>query len=155
VLLSASTPPPVRERLLDSGRWREGEQAGAFTRLVRVEPLRGRATWAAGGVRALTPVEVGPERQVYDVRVDAAAPQRVVLRDPWWPGYRATLDGVEVPTTPLDGTVVQVQLPPGGYTGRLVVDYRPAGLDTGIAVSALGLVVALAGVHLRVQGARV
>ena len=148
VLLSDTTPAVIEDRLVGSGRWRVAEQRGAYTRLVRTEPRPGRATWNDAGVRALQPVAVGPESQQYAVQVDAAAPQRVVFRDVWWPGYRATLDGVEVPTSSYDGSLVQVELPPGDYSGRLAVSYRPAGLTAGLVAVGAGLLLALAGLLL-------
>ena len=148
LVLSASTPRSISDALVGSGRWREADRAGAYTRYTRTGPRPGRATWNSPGIRMLAPVDVGGERQEYDVRVDAATAQRVVLRDTWWPGYSATLDGVAVPTTSLDGTVVQVELPPGTYAARLVVAYRPAGLTVGLACVGVGLVLALVGVVL-------
>ena len=150
VLLWPSAPASLRERLVESGRWQEVEPLGRFTRLTRVRPSPGRITWSDAGVRAVAPVDVGLAVQTYDVTVAASSAQRLVLRDPWWPGYRATLDGVEVPTTALAGTVVEVELPAGSYAGRLRVEYRPAGLDAGLTWAAVGLVVALAGVLLGV-----
>lgn len=150
VLVSDSTPLSLRDRLVDSGRWEPAERVGVYTRLTRTDPRPGRATWNNAGVRALEPVDVGSASQAYDVSVDAAAAQRVVFRDTWWPGYQATLDGVEVPTSSFDGTVVQVELPEGSYSGRLVLAYRPAGLGAGLASVAVGLVLAVAGVLLGV-----
>ena len=148
VLLSDSTPAVIEDRLVGSGRWRVAEQRGAYTRLVRTDPMPGRATWNDDGVQSLQPVQVAAESQSYDVQVDATTAQRIVFRDVWWPGYRATLDGAEVPTSSFDGSLVQVELPPGDYTGRLAVTYRPAGLTAGLVAAGIGLVLAFAGVLL-------
>jgi len=147
VLLSRSVPQSLRDELLDSGRWRVAEERDGFTRVERTQPRPGRATWNSSGVQ-LSASAVGLETQAYRVHVDSADDQRIVFRDTWWPGYRATLDGKAVPTTALDGTVVQVSLPAGDYSGRLEVTYQPDGLRLGLVAVLVGCVVAAAGVLL-------
>lgn len=147
VLLSRSVPAALRDQLLTSGRWTVTDERNGSTRVERTQARPGRSTWNSDGV-FLTAGEVGPEQQTYRVDVDSAEDQTVVFRDTWWPGYHATLDGEEVPTTALDGTVVQVTLPAGRYSEELTVTYRPDGLGLGLVAVGVGAAIAVVGVLL-------
>jgi hypothetical protein len=85
-------------------------------------------------------VEEVPERVV--VEVDAAAPAYLVLSDTYDPGWTATVDGVAAAIRPAYVAFRAVYVDAGKH--RVVFAYRPAGFDLGLALSTLGLLVALA-----------
>src|SRR5262249_49780141 len=57
-------------------------------------------------------------------------PKRVILRRQWYPGYRAWLDGREVPVKSVDGIVLRVMIP-AHQNGLLVVRFAPRSLQLG------------------------
>lgn len=94
---------------------------------------------APGVVRA---VERGPE--ALRVEAEAAADSVLVVNDAWWPGWRATLDGHEVPIWPADLLVRAVPWPAGRHV--LVMRYAPdevrwGGWGTAAGVAALAAAV--------------
>ena len=74
--------------------------------------------------------------------------------DPWrcamiafsrafYPGYRAYLNGAEIPVEPLNGLQPAVRIAPGGK-GQLVLVFAPKAIDLGIMVAATSLLAAAA-----------
>ena len=68
-------------------------------------------------------------------------PVLVAFRRPYFPGYRATLDGREVPVGSYRGLLPTVELPAGELGGKLVLAYRPRALVAGAAIAAVTLLI--------------
>jgi hypothetical protein len=81
-------------------------------------------------------VERARERLV--VEAEAGAEATLVVNDAFWPGWRATIDGVEVPILAADVLVRAVRWPPGRHV--LEMRYDPPEVRLGIAVSAAAAV---------------
>ncbi|MGI8913711.1 MAG: YfhO family protein [Chloroflexota bacterium] len=79
--------------------------------------------------------------------VDTDGAAYLVIKQSWYPGWRATVDGVPAPIYRADLALQAVAVPGGRHT--IVVDYRPASVLVGAVLSALGalglLVVAILG----------
>jgi len=75
------------------------------------------------------------------LEVEAEAPSRVVLLDAWDPGWRATLDGVPVPVEIAELAFRGVRVPAGRHAVEM--RYAPRSLPVGLALSALGLALAV------------
>jgi hypothetical protein len=76
------------------------------------------------------------------VRVDMQTPGLLVLADQWYPGWKAYLNGVEVPVVLANYALRGVRLPAG--TGEVVFRYEPASFSLGVktfAVTAVALAV--------------
>jgi hypothetical protein len=88
----------------------------------------------AGTARALDSPNPGR------VEVEASAPEGgwLLLADTWYPGWRATVDGVDVEVYRADFLFRAVRLPPGEH--RVVFRYAPSSFYAGSAVSALAWV---------------
>lgn len=103
--------------------WHKVKQGRAFAMYKRKGPsaVAGRVTDVIGhaSVQAVT---VDNGSQSYDVTSPNGA--RLVFRDLYWPGYVATLDGTQLPISPLDNMLVTVNLPAGSH-GLLQVSYQP------------------------------
>lgn len=145
VLLSDGAPPELHEHF-DTG-WRELVARRGYTLYERPDPLVGRVTWQ-DGVQTLRAEGVEDEIQSYAVSTGPDG-GTLVLRDPWWPGYVAELDGREIPVESVDGVALRVRLPAGVTDGRLTVGFAPpeVGLlpvawTAGLLVAAAGLVLA-------------
>jgi uncharacterized membrane protein YfhO len=62
----------------------------------------------------------------------------LVLARLFYPGWRARIDGVEVPIVRVNGALMGVLVPPGAHW--VEVGYRPASVANGLAISVAGLV---------------
>ncbi|MCC7369620.1 MAG: YfhO family protein [Chloroflexi bacterium] len=74
---------------------------------------------------------------VIDIQADAPAGGFLVLTDPFYPGWRAYLDGEEQPILRADFLFRAVGLPPGQHAVRFV--FVPPSLERGISLSLVGL----------------
>lgn len=63
-------------------------------------------------------------------------PTVVVLRKPWWPGWTATQNGVELAVLRSAGVQLAVVVP---EAGEVALRYRPPLLEGGLATLALGI----------------
>jgi len=68
------------------------------------------------------------------VQASAPGPALLVLLDTWYPGWQATVDGVDAPIYRADYSFRAVPIPAGESLVRFA--YRPASFGTGIALSA-------------------
>lgn len=145
LLLDDRTPPQVAQSL--AGRWRLVGPEGGFQRYERITPTVGRITWTSAGVSGLRAVTVGTDSERYDVRWSGDT-ARLVTRIPWWPGYRATLDGKPLAVQVVDRAVVAVDLPRGGGSGQLRIFFVPPHHRIGLAAVVLGALVGVAAVGI-------
>jgi hypothetical protein len=74
-----------------------------------------------------------------EFRVDADQPGWLLLSDAWYPGWQATVDGVEAPLLRADYLFRSVHIPPGDH--RVHIDYRPSSFYLGLALSLIILLV--------------
>jgi MYXO-CTERM domain-containing protein len=75
------------------------------------------------------------------VLVDAASPGVVLIRTPFGPGWRATLDGTPVPLLPADFVDQGVAVPAGHHV--IVVSYVDPSVGRGFLGTVIALVVLL------------
>ena len=76
------------------------------------------------------------------ISTDSSGPAWLVVTDQWYPGWRATVDGVEVPIVRANARHRAVRIPGGSH--RVLFTYRSESLARGAKVSALGLLTLLA-----------
>jgi hypothetical protein len=107
------------------------------TTAVTEELLPGLATGTDGGRSPGSARLVEDERERVVVETDAARPALLVLTDSWYPGWKATVDGDEVPIHRVDYVQRGVSVPAG--THRVEFSYEPASVRAGFAVSGLAL----------------
>jgi hypothetical protein len=83
------------------------------------------------------------ERQQNQLRIEAVAGGDgvLVINDSYWPGWKATIDGREVPVWRADYLVRAVPWPAGRHV--LEMRYQPGEVNTGLVLSGAGLVVLL------------
>jgi hypothetical protein len=70
-------------------------------------------------------------------RVSASGPMLAVLSDRWYPGWKATVDGVEVPMLRANGVFRAVPIPAG--VSDVVFSFEPGSILLGAAISVAGL----------------
>ncbi len=105
---------PLPPELTDS---KYANDADATTRIVRDEP------------------------EHITIRTRGASPAVLVLNDAFYPGWDATLDGVETPLLRANTAFRAVSVPAGEHVVEM--EYRPRGLELGFALS--GITIALLG----------
>ena len=93
---------------------------------------------------AVTPTELSREEDRFSVT--ASSPSYLVIADPVYPGWKATVDGHPVPITNVDGDLPAIKIDPG--THSVVYRYTPELVYVGGAVSAFSLLLILAGIIL-------
>jgi len=76
-----------------------------------------------------------PERIV--VEVESGAPALLVLAEPWFPGWSATVNGTVAPCMPANAWMRAVSVPAG--KSQVVFGFRSTYLAEGVALSLLGL----------------
>ena len=108
------------------------------TRLIVEDPTRPLAASAevSGTARIVTDL---PERVV--VETGSSDPAYLVLADTFDPGWSATVDGRPAPIRPAYVAFRAVALTPGAHT--VAFTYRPAGFTLGLAISIMGIALAM------------
>jgi Bacterial membrane protein YfhO len=98
-------------------------------------PIRGLGGSSGGSAGSARIDELERERVV--VRTSAAHPALLVLTDPWYPGWKATVDGKSAPIHRVDYLLRGVQVPAGAHSVEF--RYQPASWRAGWIVSLLAL----------------
>jgi hypothetical protein len=93
-------------------------------------PLEG-----SSALRSVELEEIGDSMRRMDIETEEEA--MLVLSEAWAPGWRAEIDGEEMPVMRVGGAFIGVRVPAGG--GELVLRYRPTGWVWGSRLGALGL----------------
>jgi hypothetical protein len=137
--------PELRGWLSD---WRESRvgSAVAFERLERPSLLACLPAGLSARIRGSSSRQI-----VLAVANHAQRPRRLVLRRQWFPGYRAWLDGAEVPVWGVGGVAVGVRIP-ANRSGLLVVRFAPRSLQVGFILLAVGIVGLLYGIRRSARG---
>jgi hypothetical protein len=103
---------------------------------------------AGDDIRLELPIAPGPARTViYSanrivVEADLKTPGLLVLSEVWYPGWRALVDGLEVPIRRVEGTLRGVYLDSGAQ--RVEFRYAPWTVWVGLAISASATLALLA-----------
>jgi hypothetical protein len=87
---------------------------------------------------------------VIDVEANAPAGGFLVLTDPFYPGWRAYVDGDETPILRADYLFRAVALAPGNHVVRFI--FTPSSLQRGLELSLAGLIIALGAVLVGLGG---
>jgi hypothetical protein len=83
----------------------------------------------------------------YRARVSAAGPAVMRIAIPWYPGWKAVLDGREIPVRRMDHALMAVEVPAG--THEVMFEYHSRWFAAGAGVSLLALACCLAGLKPR------
>jgi hypothetical protein len=123
------------------GGERVGEQGGEQAGEAKAAPNDRRGT-----VETLSEV---PGRVAF--RVEQIRPQYLVIAQPWYPGWHATIDGAPAPLLRANSAFFALDVPAGAHDVELA--YRPASWIWGLRLAAAGLLLALASVWFFGRGA--
>ena len=102
-------------------------------------PMAGNLANASAGDNVSSPAALfqrgGPNR--FSVHVQVLRPSILVVSETWYPGWRATVNGVKREIWRTDGALMGVYLQPGA--NDIQFRFRPTQLYKGLALTALGL----------------
>lgn len=121
---------------------RAGTSATSAAETKREPRADDAASAALGSEGRVSSVVERPGR--IELRVDAARPAMVVVRDTWSPGWTALVNGSPTLVEKLNGLHRAVAVPAGRST--VLLEYRPPGLRAGMIVAGLGLLALVLGV---------
>ncbi|WAL66646.1 hypothetical protein ORV05_02175 [Amycolatopsis cynarae] len=125
--------------------WHVAEKDGVATVLRRDHPVpwpAGRLGWASPDLLVLTD-RSGGRQETLSVTSRGDGPRQLVFARLAWPGYRAELNGKELPVTTGPAGLVVVRLPAGSPGGQVTLHWTPPGLLTGFVFAAVGALGAL------------
>ncbi|NEW48124.1 YfhO family protein, partial [Nocardia cyriacigeorgica] len=108
--------------------------------LERVDGLLSTRSGRIAHSDGVTATSLGESDLTSRIRVDSDTGGKVVFARLGWPGYRASIDGREVPISVVAKTFVAVDIPPGTEGAELVLSWRPPGWKIGGAAIVAGLI---------------
>lgn len=121
-------------------------------RAGRLSPVRSWTSAAPGAPDRFVPVQieiVENSRQCVEAKVkmpgDAGGPGLIAFSRPFYPGYRATLNGKNLPVGSFRGLLPIVEIP-AGSVGRLVLTYAPRALVYGwwlVGIAMVGMAISV------------
>lgn len=141
VVLQRALFPDARADSAPPG-WRWVEYPGHENEIAVLERIDGPASTRNGRVShtdGVIATSLAESDTTSRVRVDSPAGGRVVFARLGWPGYRAHLDGRQIPIDVVSHTFVTVDIPPGTSGAELELTWRPPGWKIGAATAAAGL----------------
>jgi hypothetical protein len=116
--------------------------------VVESRPVGGAGPFT--GTPAADATIVGEGSAMVDLLADAPAGGFLVLTDPYYPGWRAFVDGVDSPILRANYLFRAVALPPGSHEVRFV--FAPWSLERGAILSVAGLTIALGAILVGICG---
>lgn len=99
----------------------------------------------AAGSDHVSILDLEPNR--LSIEAELSSPGLLVVSEVTYPGWTASVDGVEAPNVEVDGLLRGVALPAGA--SRIEMTYRPSTLVVGAALSGLGVLIGLSAIILR------
>lgn len=133
VLLGRTGQVPQEIALYFRQNWDFVGGRDGWREYVRSEPLPGRISTISGDGVAVTDAAANDgvarlggamERYTVSTGDDGGA---LIFRTAYWNGFRATLDGREVPVSAFADSVLRIDLPAGVSSGQLEVFFEPIG----------------------------
>ncbi|MGE0651934.1 MAG: hypothetical protein AB7P12_09315, partial [Alphaproteobacteria bacterium] len=92
------------------------------------------------------------ERETLLIKKREQRAQRMIFARAYWPGYRATLNGVEIPVRTHADFLVAIDLP-AGAGGELVLSYQPPGWPFSLYIAGAALLMmTIGGAYIHVLG---
>ncbi len=121
--------------------------SGPDGRILRNRRVKPRVRRSGGG--EATVVERSPG--LWRVRVRGESLGKITVADPFFPGWRATLDGSAVAVSARPGEAIEVGVPSGDHL--IEIAYRPRSLRFGFGIGLVSTAI-LAALVLRIRGDR-
>ncbi|MFC9892492.1 hypothetical protein ACFVMC_02245 [Nocardia sp. NPDC127579] len=146
VVLHRAQYPDARNQPAPTG-WKWVDYPGHERYIWVLERESGPVSTANGLVSHTTDVTAtsrASDEAAARLRVSSTDGGRIVFARLYWPGYRITLNGEEIPISAVAKTFVAVDIPAGTTDGLLELTWRPPGWRAGV----IGAIVGVAGTGL-------
>lgn len=141
VVLQRALYPDARNQPAPDG-WKWVDYPGHEQYISVLERVGGPISTRNGRVSAtagVTATSVAESDMTSRVRVNSDNGGQVVFARLGWPGYRASINGHDIPIRVVAKTFVAVDIPAGTKNGDLELSWRPPGWKIGGATALLGL----------------
>ncbi|MCP2319624.1 hypothetical protein APR12_004993 [Nocardia amikacinitolerans] len=141
VVLHTALFPDARNQPAPQG-WKWVDYPGHEKYIAVLERENGLLSTVDGRISAtdgVTATSLAESDTTSRVRVSSERGGRVVFARLGWPGYRATLDGRDLPVQNVAKTFVAVDIPAGTQNAELELAWRPPGWQIGAASALAGL----------------
>jgi hypothetical protein len=125
------------------------DRKAALAALATLDPAQ--AAVVEGAPRSLTPAVQSVEitaytSDSYQIRYIASSDSLLRVAVPYYPGWKAAIDGTEADVVPVDEALMGVFVPSGSH--ELMLQYRPRWFRIGAGLSAAGVIVLALGLIL-------
>lgn len=141
VVLQRALYPGARDQAPPTG-WEWVDYPGHEDYIEVLERRGGPVSGRTGRIAHTEGVAVGPVTETATTsraRVESESGGRVVFARLGWPGYRAHLDGRQMPIDVVADSFVTVEIPPGTRAAELELTWRPPGWKIGGVAALAGL----------------
>ncbi|WP_280495301.1 hypothetical protein [Nocardia farcinica] len=141
VVLQRALYPDARDQPAPPG-WKWVDYPGHERYIAVLERIDGPVSTRDGRIAAapgVTATSLAESDTASRVRVSSAEGGRVVFARLGWPGYRATLDGRDVPVDLVGNVFAAMDIPAGTENAELELTWSPPGRPLGMGAAALGL----------------
>jgi hypothetical protein len=104
--------------------------------------LPGHISWLDEAVDILAIKKLSHRTEHYQISNTGTSAGLMVFARLWWPGYRATMNGEEIPVERYSGFLIALKIP-AQTQGDLVLSFTPPGFHLALMLSVFGLAVIL------------
>jgi hypothetical protein len=125
-----------------SDSWKVDEKEHTFVFNHRPYDYPGHISWLDKGIEIVKVVKQQHRTEQYLIRNNTPSEGRIVFARLWWPGYRATINGKELPLERYAGFLISVLVPKQAQ-GNLSLTFTPPGFYLGLILSFIGLALVL------------
>ncbi len=122
--------------------WRVVDESRTSVVITRAPPIHrpsGSVTWSSPGIELRETATASATRESIELAAVPSSGGRIIFARADWPGYRAELNGAELPVTGYRKLFVEVDLPAGSAPGDLVLRHEIPYWRWGAAAMVLGL----------------
>jgi hypothetical protein len=133
---------PAQVAALAGPGWRLAQNRPDTVTLIRAAPAPrgpGSVAWTSPGLSLAAAGIATAQHETLAVRARSGHDDKVVFDRLAWPGYQVSFAGRPVAFSPTRTPLMTIELPDGGETGELAIDYAPPFLGLGIACALLAL----------------
>lgn len=101
--------------------------------------LPGSLSWPVSGLTVEEPEAATATKETLLLKSRSDEIRDLIFARTFWPGYRATFNGVDVPVVPYRGYLLSVRLPPGHEPGVIVLSFHFPFLKFSLSIFALSI----------------
>ncbi len=121
-----------------SDRWQVIQKQGTFIYDHKSYDYPGLISWLDTDMEIVEIVKQQHSKEQYVIKNRNVSTGRIVFARQWWPGYKASINGKDIPVEKYADFLISVSVP-GETEGVLSLSFVPPGLRLGLLLSIIGL----------------